>query len=273
MNIKNYISSGILEAYVLGELSGRIKQEVERNADEYPEVYEEIRHIKEAFHIISVQSQKQAGIQPEVKYVSELPTKSIKEKKLKKSREIRSLKNKIKVSNYLATAALILAIISAFVAADLYLKLKLTQEKINSLYVENPLQENLNFELDYAADEEELESYNFLFSPNFKRIELYDYMDNRKSPHSWVYYNDKSHELFIQVSQLPEPDSDKQYQLWAIVDEKPVNAGLIPTENNEEFTRMRRIKNASEFLITLEPVGGSEFPDYNSGSSFRSLMH
>jgi predicted DNA-binding protein YlxM (UPF0122 family) len=54
LNIEEYISSGILEAYVLDELSTKEeKKEVERMASIYPEISDEILQIQEAFNILA----------------------------------------------------------------------------------------------------------------------------------------------------------------------------------------------------------------------------
>jgi len=51
---------------------------------------------------------------------------------------------------------------------------------------------------------------------------------------------------------------DKQYQLWAIVDGKPVSAGLI--EDCNGLCKMTNVPKASMFAITIEPKGGSAAP-------------
>ena len=46
MNIEEYISSGILEAYVLNELSTPERVEVEQNLELYPELKEELGRVE-----------------------------------------------------------------------------------------------------------------------------------------------------------------------------------------------------------------------------------
>ena len=48
MNVEAYISSGILEAYALGELSEHERAEVEKNLALHPELRKELAHIEEA---------------------------------------------------------------------------------------------------------------------------------------------------------------------------------------------------------------------------------
>ena len=47
MNVEAYISSGILEAYVLGELAEQERLEVEKNLKLYPELRKELALIEE----------------------------------------------------------------------------------------------------------------------------------------------------------------------------------------------------------------------------------
>jgi anti-sigma factor RsiW len=47
VNVEQYISSGILEAYVLGELPEQERLEVEKNLKLYPELREELALIEE----------------------------------------------------------------------------------------------------------------------------------------------------------------------------------------------------------------------------------
>jgi anti-sigma-K factor RskA len=50
----------------------------------------------------------------------------------------------------------------------------------------------------------------------------------------------------------------KQYQLWAIVDGKPVDAGMVG--DCEGLCKMKVINRAEAFAITLEKEGGSSAP-------------
>jgi anti-sigma-K factor RskA len=76
-----------------------------------------------------------------------------------------------------------------------------------------------------------------------------------------VYWNQHSKEVFVMVNNLPEPAADKQYQLWAIVDGKPVDMGVFEMGNQHELLqKMKSINNAEMFAITLEKKGGSPVP-------------
>ena len=60
---------------------------------------------------------------------------------------------------------------------------------------------------------------------------------------------------------LPSVPEGMQYQLWAIIDGKPVDAGMISTEKGiYHIQKMKSFGRAEAFAITLEKAGGSPTP-------------
>ena len=76
-----------------------------------------------------------------------------------------------------------------------------------------------------------------------------------------VYWNTKSKDVYLLVNQLPKTKPEKQYQLWAMVDGKPVDAGVIDMEEGASFIKLKNIPRAEAFAITLERKGGSPVPN------------
>ncbi len=77
-----------------------------------------------------------------------------------------------------------------------------------------------------------------------------------------VYWDSRSKDVYLLVNNLPKPASQKQYQLWAIVDGKPVDAGMVDLSGSQDnmLLKMRNIPEAQAFAITLEKEGGSPSP-------------
>ncbi len=76
-----------------------------------------------------------------------------------------------------------------------------------------------------------------------------------------VYWNKASKEVFIEIKNLPVPEAGKQYQLWAIVNGKPVDAGMITlTQGDSSLHKMKNFDAVQAFAITLEKEGGSPSP-------------
>jgi anti-sigma-K factor RskA len=68
-------------------------------------------------------------------------------------------------------------------------------------------------------------------------------------------------EVYVDPTNLPDPAAGKQYQLWAIVDGKPVDAGMISTQKGVyKIQKMKSFGKAQAFAITLENEGGSPTP-------------
>lgn len=84
-----------------------------------------------------------------------------------------------------------------------------------------------------------------------------------KSPESVakIFWMKNTGDVFIDASNLPPVPQNKQYQLWAIVDGKPEDAGMIETEKGKyHIQKMKSFGKAQAFAITLEKAGGSPAP-------------
>ena len=77
-----------------------------------------------------------------------------------------------------------------------------------------------------------------------------------------IFWNRATQNVYVADISLPNAPAGKQYQLWAIVDGKPVNAGMINTKKTPQ--QMINFAKADAFAITLEKAGGSETPTLTS---------
>lgn len=78
-----------------------------------------------------------------------------------------------------------------------------------------------------------------------------------------IFWMKNTGEVYIDPSNLPKAPEGKQYQLWAIVDGKPVDGGLIVTAKNGNSYHIQKMKTfgkAQAFAVTLETTGGNETP-------------
>lgn len=252
MNIKDYISSGILESYVLGELSVEEKVEVERYAHEYPEIKLELKQIKNAFSQIHVQALEHANLSP-------LEDKKIIEEIIIKNK-IKVPKSNLGLSFYISVIAATVALLSVFAISDLYNKnRKLEHEliRISGKQGPNENSSNIDEDVDYNFNE-----HYFILNGNFKKIDLSQSGINRHF--ASVFMDEKSHEVVLQIKYLPPIAENKQYQLWAVVKDNPIDLGLIPHGETEEYRRMKRVKDPEAFFISLEPLEGSVKPNLDT---------
>jgi anti-sigma-K factor RskA len=70
-----------------------------------------------------------------------------------------------------------------------------------------------------------------------------------------IFWMQNTGEVFIDASNLPTAPANKQYELWAFVDGKPVNAGIIlssKTGNNYRIQKMKAFGKVEAFAVSLE---------------------
>ena len=100
-----------------------------------------------------------------------------------------------------------------------------------------------------------------LSQPALKRIEL---KGNEQAPEGdlFIFWSADTQQVAVNVKSLPALPADKQYQLWALVDGKPVDAGVFDASNTGSATQSlnRSIARADAFAVTVEKRGGSPAP-------------
>ena len=77
-----------------------------------------------------------------------------------------------------------------------------------------------------------------------------------------VLFNAATHKVYVDVRSLPALPAGKQYQLWALDKGKPVDAGVLTlaTATGQGLQHMNDIASAQKFAMTVEPTGGSTNP-------------
>ncbi len=85
----------------------------------------------------------------------------------------------------------------------------------------------------------------------------------KKSPDALakIFWMKNTGAVYVDATYLPQAPQGKQYQLWAIVNGAPVDAGMIETANGTyKIQKMKSFGSAEAFAITLENTGGSATP-------------
>lgn len=106
-------------------------------------------------------------------------------------------------------------------------------------------------------------NFSIVSDPGMKAIPLSG-LNSLASKSAMVHWNPSTQELYFNASALPPSPESKQYQLWAIVDGKPVDAGVIDLENGVAFQKMKLIAGAKAFAVTIENKGGSPSPSLDT---------
>lgn len=250
MNPQEYISSGILESYVLGLASEEETREVQKMMETYPEVKREVEAIEASL-------MEHASLQANVPS-DELRKKIIAEVTGEVPRIITMNNVEERKSffyKYGAAASLILLLASAGLNFYLYRNLKEAKNQVAILNQEKEQMATV-FQAEKARYEDELTAVS---SPESHAVIL---KGSTLSPASLatVFWNHESHEVYINVNALPPPPQGKQYQLWALANGQPVDAGVFSLGDTTGLQKMKNISDAQAFAVTLEDAGGSPVP-------------
>ncbi len=245
MDIKAYISSGILELYCTGALTERENSEVEALARQYPEVKSEIDTIQNALN----QYAQQFAI---------TPSTDLKNKILNQLPEKTPVSTNLKPVRVKSNSLLYFGLIAATLAAIFfYFKLNTASVSRDQLNTENLklAQENLGLVQQLNSCHEQMD---IILNKDTKLVPL-DGLPVSPSSKVFVYWNTINKNTYINVSNLPVPPTDKQYQLWALAGGKPIDAGVFEASTGILQT-MKQITSAEAFAVTLEKKGGSPSP-------------
>lgn len=283
MNIQAYIESGILEEYVLGTVTPQEKQEVECMSHIYPEIKEELLRTENALEEYALKHQTTpppalkesifAQMNFETPAEEESKAEEITEEKAvsmpdatataqPEARVIDNAFERVEAqvvtpawAKFAVAAAVLLAIFAGWSA------MQMTDMKNTNNGMVAKVE---SMEADMAGMKGQAE-YNqalaALFrSPSYKHIHM---AGLPKSPESAVsaFWNTQTNEVLIDVQNLPAAPQGKQYQLWSIVDGKPVDIGMIDNAFTGKVLKMKNTKAGSvAFAITLEKEGGNPTP-------------
>jgi len=267
VNIEEYISSGILEAYVFNELSEKEMREVEVMLEKYPELREELNTIElgledmamamavkpksELKDTILSSILGEEEVKPEVKAEASAPKSETRVVQMQPS----------PVLKYAVAASVTLALVSGYLAFDYRAKWKNSSDAYAQLLASNSQMAQQYNQVNQKLGDLE-NDLTVLTNPAFRRIEMAG-TDNAKDAFASVYWNQISEELYLDITNLKQLAQDQQYQLWAIVDGQPVDAGVFDW-NAEGLVRMKNIAKSAAFAVTIEPRGGSENPTLKS---------
>jgi anti-sigma-K factor RskA len=245
VNIKEYISSGILDAYALGELTDSERATVEKNLALHPELRDELRLIEEAQEKLLMQ----AGIQPRAEV----------KQKILDAIEARSPQGKVVSMSFwklAAAASVTLALVASYLAFNYHSKWKQSEANLIAL---NQRIEQRALEVKQHLDKIENE-VRIMGHPDFHRVVMMPPTPTSPGAMASVYWNEKSNEVYLGIQNLRELSRENQYQLWAMIDGKPVDAGVFDA-NVDGLIKMKEIpKGATAFAVTIEPRGGMPSP-------------
>ncbi len=257
MKVEEYIASGILESYVLGGLNPIEIQEVERMIAEYPEIKKELLSLQGTLESYAESFAMKPRAELKNKILSSIPyqTLVVEEPKV----------NRIHYYKYATAASVALMIICGGLAALYWSKWQSAEQRLTVLEQESSSYANqinkTNFKIDQLAENLSLAKENLKLVKDTSVVKvIMKGVGVSPSSLSMVFWNKSTNEVFIDPGNLPEAPQGMQYQLWAIADGQPLDAGVFEMDLNQGLQKVNSIKSAEAYAVTLEKIGGSKVP-------------
>jgi anti-sigma-K factor RskA len=253
VNVKEYISSGVIESYVLGLASDAERQEFEMACLQYPEVAEARDRFERALEENFLASAPAPSAALKARITAALDDDTILTAHGAASDGLAPVR-RIDPWKWVAAACALLAAGSIYWAFSLNNRLadlRAGTSRVDSL--EQQLQQARGQLAEYQQEAGTLQK------PGIKFAAL---NGMKPAPQSkvMVFWDSTSKDVYMMVQNLPRPASDKQYQLWAMLNGKPVDLGAFELRQDRLLLRMKGVQDAQAFAITLEPRGGSPTP-------------
>jgi anti-sigma-K factor RskA len=158
---------------------------------------------------------------------------------------------------WLTAASVIFALTAFYFAFDYRTKWRSATVALNNL-----IDSNQQIAQDYSNVNQQLDKiqndFSIIENASFSRV-LLKGTENNPDALASVYWNANTQEAFLSIQQLKEISANNQFQLWALVDGKPVDMGVFDS-GFAGLLKMKSIANPGGFAITIEPRGGKSSP-------------
>jgi anti-sigma-K factor RskA len=258
LNTKEYISSGIIESYILGlaspEEAGILECVMKNNAEvkaAFEEAQKTLEDLATAQAVtppsdlkLKIWDKIQQG--QTVEHIKPIVSTDIPAAKPQEEIKIQGNNN----WKAFAIAASVLFLVS--IAGNLFWMndQSKTKEEIAKMQTEKKSQDLTMQKMNLKME--------MISNPDMKMVMLKG-VEKHTDSKAMVFWNTKTKEVYLNAESLPKAPEGMQYQLWAIADGKPVNAGMYAEEKDSKIA-LANIPKAQAFAITLEKQGGSEVP-------------
>ncbi len=256
MDIQSYIQSGAIESYVLGMADAQEAAELQQLMLQHAEVRQAVQDFEASLEKAAMAGAIVPASEDKDKLMAMLAVDFASTENIAKVVALKNNASSNSFIRYAAAAAIILLIASSALNVYFYKQYKDTSEKYTALWNEK----NTVVAQNNIYQTKMLDMYNsmqMMSDPMMKKV-MMPGVKGKENDMATVFWDTRTKDVYLLANKLPQAPEDKQYQLWAIVDGKPVDAGML--EDCNGLCKLKNIPNAQMFAITLENKGGSPTP-------------
>jgi anti-sigma-K factor RskA len=251
LDVNSIISSGLLELYVLGKTTEQETAQVLQWKQQYTEVANELLAIELELEKLDASKAIEPSEAAKAKIFAAIKSETKNNVVNKTTFNTEAKVVSINYWKYAAAACAALLVGISIFNYNTQSKLKTSLAKAET-EINNQQQQlaALNETIEGAADN------------SSQQVVLKGTPTSRTST-AKIFWVRNTGNVFVEASGLPTAPTGMQYQLWAIVDGKPVDAGMIALDNKGKkynFQKMKSFGKAQAFAITLEKEGGNPTP-------------
>ncbi|MBJ7879077.1 anti-sigma factor [Gelidibacter salicanalis] len=256
-----FMESGLLDNYILGTTTFDENLEVESYIAEFPEVAQEYERLQDNLEILAKASSVEAP-----KFILDDVLQEISE-----ATPVVQMTPRVqrKRTPWFSIAASIAALIFAGTAFLLY-------EQNMTLNTENQVVVDEIFDLrsDIEENNNKLENVMLQFMKlNNPETEKYVLRGNARAKNlkTVAYINAVDKTSMIDVVSLPKLPENQSYQIWAELQDRMVNLGILD-ESERKLKTIPYMENALGLSITIEPKSGSQINAAHAENSVAEII-
>lgn len=252
MNAQEIISGGLLELYAAGLASEAEQQQVQQWCVQYPEVAAELRAIESGLetyaqaHAVAPAAGFKEKLFAQINAQAAVPVVAMNTAGAKEPR--------FDIWKWAVAASVVLLLGSTVLNITFYNKSETAEAKLAVAEAQvkeaSDIAETLKRDMDVVQNK-----YSLPVSLNG--------MPEMPDAKAKIFWMTNTGDVMVDASNLPDAPAGMQYQFWAIVDNKPVDGGMIITNDKGKKFRMQKMKSfghAEAFAISLEKAGGNPTP-------------
>jgi anti-sigma-K factor RskA len=241
--IHKFLNSGLLDKYVVGDITPSEIKTVEQYINTYPEVKDEYDFLQDSLQIIAETN----AVKPPKNQLSNILNKI-------DNKPVIKLSQRKKHISWLTIAASVAAIILGGTSYMLFdQNQKLLRE--NQVVVE----EIFDLRSDIEGNNKMLDNLrNQFLQLNNPETEKYVLRGNARAKNlkTVAYINPVEKSSLIDVVSLPELPEEQCYQMWIELQDKMVSLGILD-QADRKLKKVQYMEDALGLSITIEPRGGN----------------
>ncbi|WP_317168075.1 anti-sigma factor [Spirosoma taeanense] len=246
-----------MESYVMGAVSDQERREVDCLSAIYPEIRQEMDQLSLAMENYALLHSVEPPADLKQKIMAQVTFEKRSEPIIRPMPVERPSGPTYRVTWIVAASVGLLMLIFSFFLLS---QLRSNQETLTALRTSNS---SLQTEIRQLRDRQTQsdQTLALLRQPGLRTLEL---RGNDKAPKGdlIVFWNPRTRQVAVEVRSLPALPPDQQYQLWSLVDGKPIDAGVFDANSADKIVQQLRrpIGQADAFAVTVEKRGGSPTP-------------